>query len=583
MTRRRSAMTGLAIAGLLLGVGALVAVINGQHDIHRGAYAALTLGIGWGFIGTGLYAWTRRPASNIGPLMTAVGFAGLLKALSFSGDSVIFAIGSLSELLIYALLIHLLLSFPAGRLEHGVDRLLVGVAYFTTTVVQVAAFVLTDPATAGCPRCPANPLLIDHSQAAAGVINAAQLDISVAVLGAVVAVLYRRWRASTTSQRRAFAPVLAVGGLTFGLLMAGLIVQQAGLSSTVADALTLALFGSLACLPFAFLLGLLRFRFSQAEAISSLVARLGGGARRVSLRDALAEALSDPTLELAYWVPDQDAYVDAAGQPMPIDPLPDGKIATTIENEGTRVAAIVHDADLADERDLVRAVGAAAALTLANERLDAELRARVDELRASRARIVAAGYAERRRLERDLHDGAQQRLMALGINLRLARDRLGGDAESAALLDASLDELNQATRELRELARGIHPAALTDRGLASALDGLAGRSPVQVEVMVEIPGERLPSSVESAVYFVVAEALTNAARYAQAQKVSVSVARTDARVDVQVRDDGVGGADPAHGSGLRGLSDRVAALDGRLELTSPDGDGTTVRARIPCG
>jgi signal transduction histidine kinase len=301
------------------------------------------------------------------------------------------------------------------------------------------------------------------------------------------------------------------------------------------------------------------------------------------LRDALADALGDPTLQLAYWVPTQAAYVDADGQPLRIDPPPEGKITTTIEKDGTRVAAIVHDADLADERDLMQAVGAAAALTLENERLDAELRAHVDELRASRARIVTAQYEERRRLERDLHDGAQQRLMALGINLRLARDRVGADAESAALLDGSLEELNEATRELRELARGIHPAALTDRGLASALNGLAGRSPVQVELRVQTPDRRLPSPVESAVYFVVAEALTNAARYAQARKVKVTVARNNGQVDVQVSDDGVGGADPAHGSGLRGLSDRVAALDGRLELTSADGDGTTVTAKIPCG
>lgn len=181
MTSLRRATIGLAIAALLLGVGALVAVVNGQHNIHRGAYAALTLGVGWGFVGTGLYTWARRPASNIGPLMTAVGFAGFLKALAFSENSVVFTIGSLSEVLIYALLIHLLLSFPSGRLESGVDRLLVRVAYFNTTVMQLAAFVLNDP-KAGCPNCPANPLLIHHSQAA-GVITAAQLDIAVAVLG----------------------------------------------------------------------------------------------------------------------------------------------------------------------------------------------------------------------------------------------------------------------------------------------------------------------------------------------------------------------------------------------------------------
>jgi signal transduction histidine kinase len=576
----RSRRTLIELAAFVIGVGALLVVINGHHNNHRGAYAALTLGIGWGFTVTGLYAWRQRPGNNVGPLMTAVGFAGLLKALAFSNNGVIFTIGSLGEVLIYALLIHLLLSFPSGRLESGVDRLLVRVAYFNATVVQLAAFVLNDPAKDGCPHCPANPLLIDHSQAAAGVINSAQLDIAVAAFGAMVAILYRRWRDSTANQRRASAPVLAVGGLTFALLMTELIVEQAGLSSSIADGLTLALFGSLACLPFAFLLGLVRFRFSQADAINSLVARLGGGPGRGSLRDALAEALGDPTLELAYWVPKQEAWVDAEGRRMRLEPAPDGQIATLVEHDGRRVAAIVHDSELAEEPDLVQAVGAAAALTLENERLDAELRAHVDELRASRARIVTAGYAERQRLERDLHDGAQQRLMALGINLRLARNRLDDDAEAAALLDASLEELNEATSELRELARGIHPAVLTDRGLDAALNGLAGRSPVPVE-LVATPDERLPSSVESAVYFVVAEALTNAARYAQARSVSVSVMRTNGNVDVQVSDDGVGGADPAQGSGLRGLSDRVAALDGCLELTSAD-DGTTVRATIPC-
>jgi signal transduction histidine kinase len=579
MTNPRRTLIGLA--AVATGVGTLLVVINGEHNIHRGAYAALALGTGWGFIGTGLYAISRRPSSNMGLLMIAVGFAGLLKALSFSNDSVIFTIGSLGELLIYALLIHLLLSFPSGRLDSRLDRVLVAIAYFNTTVVQLAAFVLSDPQQR-CAQCPANPLLIDHADTVAGVISAAQLDISIAVLGAVVASLYRRWRDSSHSQRRSFAPVLAVGSLTFVLLMASLIVEQAGLSSGIDDALTLALFGTLACLPFAFLTGLLRFRFSQVEAVSSLVARLGGGVGRGSLRDALAEALGDPEVELAYWVPNRDDYVDSAGRPMRLDPAPKGKIATVIEHEGRRVGAIVHDAELAEERDLVRAVGATAALSLENERLDAELRARVDELHTSRARIVTAGYAERRRLERDLHDGAQQRLMALGINLRMARDRVGGDAEAAALLDSSLEELNQATSELRELARGIHPAVLTDRGLDAALNGLAGRSPVPVE-LVQTLDERLPSSVESAVYFVVAEALTNVARYAQAQTVRVTVVRTNGHVDVQVSDDGVGGADPAHGSGLRGLSDRVAALDGRLELTSPDGDGTTVKARIPCG
>ncbi|MGH2974385.1 MAG: sensor histidine kinase [Solirubrobacterales bacterium] len=579
MTSLRRAL--IALAALVMGVGALFVVVNGDHNNHRGAYAALALGIGWGFIGTGLYTWRRRPGNNIGVLMIAVGFAGLLKALAFSNNSAVFTVGSLGEVLIYALLVHLLLSFPTGRLESGVDRLLVAVAYVNSTVIQLAGFLFTDPANAGCPQCPANPLLIDHPEPA-GVINAAQLDIAIALLGGVVAILYRRWRDSSPTQRRAFAPVLAVGGLTFVLLMTELVVEQANLSSEIADGLTLALFASLACLPFAFLVGLVRSRFSQAEAIRSLIGRLGGGGGRGALRDALAEALGDPTLELAYWVPHQRAYVDAEGRSMAVSPAPKGKIATTVENEGRRIAAIVHDADLAEEPGLVQTVGTAAALTLENDGLDAELRAHVDELRASRARIVTAGYAERRRLERDLHDGAQQRLMALGIDLRLARDRIGSDPlEAAELLEASLQELNEATAELRELARGIHPSVLTERGLGAALNGLAGRSPVPVEV-VETPDDRLPSSVESAVYFVVAEALTNVARYAEARVATVSVVRRNGEVDVEVCDDGVGGADPDQGSGLRGLSDRVAALEGSLELASTTGEGTTVKARIPC-
>jgi len=330
------------------------------------------------------------------------------------------------------------------------------------------------------------------------------------------------------------------------------------------------------------LVGLLRSRFSEADAISALLAQLGEGGGRGALRDALADALGDPTLELAYWVPDQHAYVNADGQAVRVDPAPAGKVSTIVEHEGERIAAIVHSSGLAEERELGQTAGAAAGLTLRNERLAAELRAKVAELQASRSRIVQAGYEQRRRLERDLHDGAQQRLMALGIDLRMVRERIEHDPQGAAeLLDESLHELNEATAELRELARGIHPAVLTNRGLHAALKGLASRSPVPVELL-QTPADRLPPSVESAVYFVVAEALTNAARYSRAQTVTVGVVRDNGHVDVEVRDDGVGGADADQGSGLRGLQDRVAALDGRLELTSPQGLGTILRATIPC-
>jgi signal transduction histidine kinase len=351
----------------------------------------------------------------------------------------------------------------------------------------------------------------------------------------------------------------------------------------VSDGAVIAALMSLILVPFAFLAGLLRSRLGRAEAVTSVVDALGGGAGRTALREALAEALGDPALEIAYWLPETSSYVDPEGRPATLPEAGSGRFATEVEHAGQPVAAIIHDASLENERDLVRTVGAGAAAALRNERLDAELRAKVVELRASRSRIVQAGYDERRRLERDLHDGAQQRLMALGINLRLARDRVGRDPQEAAeLLDASLQELSEATGELRELARGIHPAVLTDRGLEAAIKGLAGRSPVPVEVL-ETPDDRLPTPVESAIYFVVAEALTNAARYAEAKRVMVSVVRRNGQVDIEVSDDGVGGADLDQGSGLRGLHDRVGALDGRLRVTSVGGEGTTLKASIPCG
>ena len=216
-----------------------------------------------------------------------------------------------------------------------------------------------------------------------------------------------------------------------------------------------------------------------------------------------------------------------------------------------------------------------------NVRLDAELQARLVELRDSRARIVEAGYAERRRVERDLHDGAQQRLVALAIDLRMARAKLDDDPATAAkLLEDATHELAAATEELRELARGLHPPVLTDRGLVAALEALAGRSPLPVSVEADVT-ERAPPSAEAAAYFVVSEALTNVVRHAQAQHAVVRVDRVDGRLHVEVHDDGSGGANPANGSGLRGLSDRVAALDGSLVVESRSGGGTVVRAVIP--
>jgi signal transduction histidine kinase len=240
---------------------------------------------------------------------------------------------------------------------------------------------------------------------------------------------------------------------------------------------------------------------------------------------------------------------------------------------------MVHDQDLLDQPRLLEAVGSAGRLALENERLQAELRAQLVELRESRARLVRTGDEERRRLERDLHDGAQQRLLGLGMGLQLLRGRQP-DAESSALLAEAETELQEALAELRELARGIHPAVLTDHGLDAAVRTLAERSPVPVEV--QPLGERLPGHVETAAYFVVAEALANVAKYAHATSARVNLSRENGHARIEVTDNGVGGADHSRGSGLKGLADRVGALDGRLRVQSVVGSGTTVVAEIPC-
>jgi len=321
-------------------------------------------------------------------------------------------------------------------------------------------------------------------------------------------------------------------------------------------------------------------------ALRQLVGRLSRallGARTQEggpVRELLAESLGDRTLSIAYWLPDRGTFVDEGGRKVDLPAPGSGRAWTAVERDGHRVAAIIHDAALDTGPELVNAAAAAAALALDNERLKADLRARVEELRVSRVRIVEAGDTARRRLERDLHDGAQQQLVALALDLRLLKARLRG-SETEPLVDELAEKLAVALAELRELARGIHPAILTDRGLAPAVDALAARASVPVETDVGIE-ERLSPPVEAAAYFVVAEALTNVDKYARASNARVTIRRDGDAIDVEVADDGQGGAVLGKGSGLRGLVDRLAALDGTLSVDSPAGAGTVVRARIPC-
>jgi signal transduction histidine kinase len=401
-----------------------------------------------------------------------------------------------------------------------------------------------------------------------------QFAVVLPIIVASTTLLIRRWRAATGPQRRVLAPVLWTGGSAFCIYAVAAALDAAGETVDALERVALLL---LAAVPFGFLAGLARSRFTQADRIAELIAEVGQAPGPQTVRAALADALGDPSVELAYWLPESERFVDADGRPVV---LPEGEW-TPVELHGRRIAAIRHDRTLADEPQLVRAAGAAAALALENQRLAAELRARIEDLRASRARLVRAGDAERRRLERNLHDGAQARMVGLAAKLGLARRKADDDPELAALLEESRVELMASLDELRAVARGLHPAVLTDRGLDAAVRGLAFRAPLPVDVGGRAPDD-LPAPVATALYYVVAEALTNVAKYARASRATVAVRREDGEAVAEVTDDGVGGAAAESGSGLQGLSDRVAALDGRLELESPPGAGTRLRARIPC-
>jgi signal transduction histidine kinase len=570
----------IAGAGVSFGLVVCSLVLTSAHDDAPTPVLFLLVVIGWLFIGGGLAARWWRPDSRFWVLMTAVGFAWLSAGLSEANNAWVFTLGLAIGSIWIALLIYATLAFPDGRLESRLARVTVGATFVAVAVGTSELLWGTTADLGNCSgdSCPRNVLLISRMP---GLVSA--IDLTVVVLGFAIAVtmltvLVRRWRAASKPLRRTLAPMFWTAGAFVSIFVVLAAFDAAfDLSQGIIYALLLTAF---AAVPLAFIGGLLRGRLPQA-AVARLVVELGDVPTSGGVRDALARALRDPSLTLAYWIPDRAAYVDAAGHPVAPDATP-GRTATVVHHAGERIAVLVHDASLDDNPTLIEAAAAAAGMALANERLQAELRAHLEELRASRARIVQAGDAERRRLERNLHDGAQQRLVALSLEIRLARAKLRTDPDGAdRVLENAGAELTSALEELRELARGIHPAVL-DRGLGPALRSLANRERLPVELHYET-AERFPGSVEAAAYYVVAEALTNVAKYADATAARVEVARRDGRAVVTVSDDGVGGADPGRGSGLRGLRDRVEALDGTLRVSSPPGGGTEVVAEIPLG
>jgi PAS domain S-box-containing protein len=830
---RRSTLAAVVGLGLLLSGIALALIFTSNHEEHPEFAAFTQLVVTWSFILGGLVAWARRPDNDFGRLMTAVGMSVFVGALSESNESIIFTIGWVFGGIFIAVFIHALLAFPRGYLETRLIYAIVSIAYVELTLGAFLVGLFDDPTNPSndCPSCPANAFLVADSPTTVAALNALMMILAVPALVASLYVFRRRWRAASVPLRRVLAPVYLTAGTTLVLLAVAFVVSS--FSERASEIVFWVLVFVFASVPIAFIFGLVRGRLARAG-MGQLMLELGQAHEPGQLREALARALGDENLRLAYWIPETQSFADLDGSPIEL-PEPGGEeLATMAERDGQVVAALIHHRSLEEDRLFVEAAAAAAALALENERrlaalaeaqarnralldavpdlmfrmdrdgnyleykgaredlavppeqligsnvrdvlpsdvadrfvedirravdtgklmrhdyrleidgvprdwearivkagddavvigrefteqkraqlelerLHAELQQRhrdleherdfirtvvdstpsllclttpggyvvrfnsslerlsgradddlvkgeafwdvfiapeereevqralervaeeggrgeyentwvtasgeprrvawstaplrddrgdprllvcgmditerkrhEDELRRSRARIVEASDVERRRLERNLHDGAQQRLVSLSLVLRLAQAKIEADPAGAdELLGQASEELGQALEELRELARGIHPAVLSDRGLGPALEALAARSPLPVGL--ELDGDRLPEPIEAAAYYVVAEALTNVVKYAEASSVAVSIERVNGRAIVEIADDGVGGADPGGGSGLRGLVDRVEALDGLFVVESAPGRGTRIRAEFPCG
>jgi signal transduction histidine kinase len=396
----------------------------------------------------------------------------------------------------------------------------------------------------------------------------------VAVVLLLLALVAHRARGLRAATRWTQGPLLLGAALTSFAVLAwlGWVIDGAAATTleTVARAVAVAI-------PLGIVAGIGWSRLQRPEA-SQLVVELRKEAP-TTLSERLGRVLGDPTLEVAYRL-DDGRYVDAAGMPIEL-PSHGERAITPVIAGGDEIAALVHDVVLLDEPALFESVRATTALVLENERLAAEVRSQLAEVRASRSRIVAAADTERRRIERNLHDGAQQRLVTLSVALGLAASR--ADPATADVLSRAQDDVEQAITELRELARGIHPTLLRDEGLQAAVEALARRAPVPVTVTVEgtVSG-RLPEAIELAAYFLISEALTNVVKHASATDASVTLAQQTDKLSVAVTDNGVGGAHVEPGSGLAGLRDRLEALEASLSVTSLDGHGTTIRADFPC-
>jgi signal transduction histidine kinase len=589
---RTGVQAPLAIAGALVTVGAVVLASTGASQdaaFGRGLLEALIVGVP---IAVGLYALRTPGNASFGLALLAIGFAWSLTALTESPLSVPYTIGRLSTWLVFPCVVYLLLAFPDGRIDRGLDRWLlaafvaISVVLFFGTAPLVQAFppkTLWGTCTTDCPR---NAVFVLDAQPAflTKVVYVREWLVELLWLGLLYS-MWRRWRSASWSQQRAMGPAF-VAGVVLGVSHCAFhTARQVGVGADTVIALSSVWTFCIVAVCVGFLGGLVWRRMLLAQALTRLGAALRSGDDRIDMRDALAAALRDSTTRLLFQDAGSGAWRDARGRPVawPPDLGPDQALTTIGDDDEHHDVALVHDVALLDDRELLDAVSGLVLVGVRDERLTAGLRTAMSDLQESRHRIAEAADLERARIERDLHDGAQQRLVALRIRLELAEELLSTDPGAGLRLVRQLGpEAEAALEELRALAHGVYPPLLADRGLVDALRSVALQAALPVDVTAA-GVTRQPIEIESAAYFTCVEAAQNALRHAHgATGVGIRLRQADDRLHFDVSDDGCGfRPSVATGHGLRNMHDRIEAVGGHLTVEAEPGRGTRVTGSVP--
>lgn len=578
---RRTAGTAavLALTALLLSAGWFLASNLGAAPLP---IRIASLGIGSLFVVAGLIGIAHRPRSPVGAVLVVVGLLYLLGRLQGADPPAVGIFANLANSAWQGLIFYVTFSFPYGRLRTLVDAALVMGGFAFATLNNL--FVLVTSPTRVAPGLePDNPWFVALPDDVLGMARPVLLVIGYVLIFGGAAWLTRRWLASSRPLRRVLTPVYVSAVATS--LTAVVLRLTVGVVSPSTDAtqlISIALLFAYGLLPIGFLVGLLRAQIARA-AVADLVVELGDLPTPMRLRSALAAALRDPTLEVVTWSGERNAFVDSQGQIAEVPAGDANRSVTILQRGGEPSAILVHDPALLDDPGLVAAVGTAVRLTLDNEQLDVQVNRQLEEVRASRARVAAAADGARQKIERDIHDGAQQRLLGVSIGLQGVRQRLDSGSTEASELDEVREQLTAALAELRELAQGVHPAVLTQHGLEAALRALARRSSIPVDLDIRLDGQRLSDAVEAAAYFIASSALGNAQAHSAASRVAIRLEQDGNDLRLNIADDGVGGAQEGHGTGLTGMRDRAETVGGELVIESPRGGPTRIIAVVPIG